>query len=145
MFCNSHTCIIKVMLQRHLILQALHVIGYDIHFPYILQKKLWHWFNNINNIKCELHILRDKGIYLTQLLGSMTKPIPITENLKKLKRQHKTPYEIFDYTMITDRLRTLSWSNDSHQAGVVKLVDGIPTFPLTNKSVLSKGHTFLKL
>ena len=35
----------------------------------------------------------------------------------------------FDYTTISDRLRTVSWSNDSYQTGVVKPVYGIPTFP----------------
>ena len=34
-----------------------------------------------------------------------------------------------------DRLMTVSWGNDSHQTSVVKPVDGIPTFPLTAKTV----------
>ena len=41
----------------------------------------------------------------------------------------------FDYTTIADRLRTVSWGNDSHPAGVVKPVYGIPTFQLTAKAV----------
>ena len=41
----------------------------------------------------------------------------------------------FDYTTIADRLRTVSWSNDSYQTGAVKPVYGIPTFPLTAKVV----------
>ena len=35
----------------------------------------------------------------------------------------------FDYTTISDRLRIVSWSNDSYPTGVVKPVYGIPTFP----------------
>ena len=35
--------------------------------------------------------------------------------------------------MIADRLRTVSRGNDIHPTGVVKLVYGIPTFPLTEK------------
>ena len=48
------------------------------------------------------------------------------------EKQHdntKTPPK----TSITQRLRTVSWSNDSQPTGVVKQVYGIPTFPLTAK------------
>ena len=41
----------------------------------------------------------------------------------------------FDYTTIADRLKTVSWSNDSHPTGGVKPIYGIPTFPLTAKDV----------
>ena len=41
----------------------------------------------------------------------------------------------FDYTTIAVGLRTVSWSNDSHQTRVVKLVYGIQSFPLTAKAV----------
>ena len=44
-------------------------------------------------------------------------------------RQHKNATKNFDYTTISDRLRMVSWSNDSYQTGVVKPVYGIPTFP----------------
>ena len=40
-------------------------------------------------------------------------------------------HQNFDYTTIADRLSTVSWSNNSHPAVVVKPVYGIPTFPLT--------------
>ena len=53
-------------------------------------------------------------------------------------------HQNFDYTIV-DRLRTVSWGNDSHQTGVVKQVYGIPTFPLTANAVQSKGHTFKNL
>ena len=42
------------------------------------------------------------------------------------------------YTTIADRLRTVSWSKNCHSGhptGVVKPVNGIPTFPLTAKDV----------
>ena len=42
-------------------------------------------------------------------------------------------HQNFDYTTIADRLRTVSWDNDSHPTGVVKPVYGIPTSPLTAK------------
>ena len=38
-------------------------------------------------------------------------------------------------TSITQRLRTASWSKDSHPTGVVKPVNGIPTLPFTSKVV----------
>ena len=62
---------------------------------------------------------REKGKDLTQL-SPMTTWQPW---------QHKNATKNFDYTTISDRLRTVSWSNDSYPTGVVKLVYGIPTFP----------------
>ena len=38
-------------------------------------------------------------------------------NVTTQKRNHKN----FDYTTIADRFRTVSWGNDSHPTGVVKL------------------------
>ena len=39
---------------------------------------------------------------------------------KRKKTQNAIKH--FDYTTIADRIRTISWSNDSHQTGVVKPV-----------------------
>ena len=44
-------------------------------------------------------------------------------------------HQNFDYTAIADRIRKVSWGNDSHPTGVVKPVYEIPTFPLTTKAV----------
>ena len=44
-------------------------------------------------------------------------------------------HQNFDDATIADQLRTVSWSNNSHPAGVVKPVYGYPTFPLTAKAV----------
>ena len=50
-------------------------------------------------------------------LGPMTKALIPTENNKKqLTRSHQN----VDYTMIAGRLRTVSWSNNSHPTGMVK-------------------------
>ena len=49
----------------------------------------------------------------------------------------------FDYKMIADRLRTVSWSSKSHQTGMVKPVSGIPTFPLT-ATAMNQKDTHLK-
>ena len=80
---------------------------------------------------------REKGRDLTQFYYKSPKP---TGKKQKATWQHTNATNIFDYTTIVDRLRTVSWGNDSHPTGVFKPVYGIPTFPLTTKAVLSKGH-----
>ena len=69
------------------------------------------------------------------LLSPMTEALTPTEKYKKQRDNTKNATKNFDYTTIADRLRTVSWGNDSHPAGVVKPVYGIPTFPLTAKAV----------
>ena len=51
-----------------------------------------------------------------------------------------TPPKTFDYTTIADRLRTVRWSNDSHQTAVVKVVYEIPTLKSTTKNCMIKGN-----
>ena len=58
------------------------------------------------------------------------KPLHRKKNPKKTTWQHKNATKNIDYTTIADRLRAVSWGNDSHQTGVVKPVYGIQTFPL---------------
>ena len=58
-----------------------------------------------------------------------------TEKIQKAMWQHKNATKHFDNTTIADRLRTVSWGNDSHPTGVVKPVYGIPTFPLTEEKL----------
>ena len=65
----------------------------------------------------------------------MTEALTPTEKSKKQRDSTKNATKNFDYTTIADRLRTVSWGNDSHPASVVKPVYGIPTFPLTAKAV----------
>ena len=65
----------------------------------------------------------------------MTKAPTPTEKSEKQRDNNKKCHQNFDYTMIADRLRTVSWGNDSHPIGVVKLVYGIPTFPLAAEAV----------
>ena len=64
----------------------------------------------------------------------MTKAPTPTEKIQK-HRDNTKRQQIFDYTTIADRLRTVSWGNDSHPTGVVKPVYDILTFPLTAKAV----------
>ena len=68
-------------------------------------------------------------------LSPMTKAPTPTEKSKKQRDNTKNATKNFDYTTIADRLRTVSWGNDSHPTGVVKPLYGIPTFPLTAKAV----------
>ena len=55
--------------------------------------------------------------------------------IQKATWQHKNATKNFDYTKIADRLRTVSWSNNSHPTGVIKPVYERSTFPLTAKAV----------
>ena len=59
----------------------------------------------------------------------MTKAPTTTES------DNTNPTKTFDYTTSADRLRTVSWDNDSHPTGMVKPIYGIRTFPLTTKAV----------
>ena len=61
----------------------------------------------------------------------MTKAPTPTEKSKTQRRDHKNASKNFDYTVIEDPLRTVSWSNNSQPTSVVKPVNGIPTFPHT--------------
>ena len=65
----------------------------------------------------------------------MTKAPTPTEKYKKQRDNTKTPPKNFDYTTIAGWLRSVSLGNDSHPIGLVKLVYGIPTFPLTTNAV----------
>ena len=77
---------------------------------------------------------RQKETDLTQ--SYMYDKSPYTyRKIQKATWQHKNATKNFDYTTIADRLRTVSWGNDSHPTGGVKPVYGIPTFPLIAKAV----------
>ena len=75
----------------------------------------------------------------------MTEALTPTEKSKQQRVNTTNATKKVDYTTIADRLRTVSWGNESHPADVVKPVYRIPTFPLTAKAVKSKGHTFKNL
>ena len=55
-------------------------------------------------------------------LSSETNTPAPTEKSKKQRDNIKNATKNFDYTTIADRLRTVSWSNNSHPTGVVKPV-----------------------
>ena len=64
-----------------------------------------------------------------------TKAPTARDKSKKERKQHKNVTQNFDCTTIADRLRTVSWSNNSQPTGVVKEVYGYSTFLLTTKAV----------
>ena len=74
----------------------------------------------------------------------MTKA-PTLQKSQKQRDNIKNATKNFDYTMITEPLRTVSWSNSSHPTGVIKPVYERSTFPLTATAVKSKGHTFKEM
>ena len=75
---------------------------------------------------------REKGRDLTQ---SCDKNPYTHRTIQKVTWQHKNATKNFDYTTIADRLRTVSWSNNSHPTGVVRPVYERSTFPLIAKVV----------
>ena len=71
----------------------------------------------------------------------MTKAPTQTEKSKKQRDNTKTPPKLRLHR-IADRLRTVSWSNDSYSTGVVKTVYGIQTFQLTMDATWDSGEDY---
>ena len=70
------------------------------------------------------------------LFNPMTKASTPTEKKNKKKRDNiKNATKNFEYTTMSNQLRTVSWSNSSHCTDVVKKVKERSTFPLTAKVV----------
>ena len=66
-----------------------------------------------------------------EIWRSAIRKVPtVTETDKKQRDITKTP-PTFDYTTIADRLRTISWSNDSQPTGVVEPAKGVLNLPPT--------------
>ena len=88
---------------------------------------------------------RKKGKWLSSLSSNtVSGTLPLLIIMKQIQEkkeeiwlspmttwQHKNATKNFYYTTISDRLRTVSWSNNSYPTGVVKPVYRIPTFPST--------------
>ena len=87
---------------------------------------------------------REKGRDMTR---SYDKSPHTDRKIQKATWQHKNATKLFNYTMIADRLRAVSWGNDSYPTGVVKPVNGIPTLktlPKSSKSCDCVTFRFLK-
>ena len=69
--------------------------------------------------------IREKGRDLTQ---SSDKSAYTHRKLQKAKWQHKNATKNFDYTTIAVRSTPVSWSNDSHPAGVLNRFTGSQPF-----------------
>ena len=78
--------------------------------------------------------LNNEGEKERDLTQSYNKSHYTDRKIQKATWQHKNANKISDHTF-ADRLKTISWGNDSHPTGVFKPVYGIPTFPLTAKAV----------
>ena len=70
----------------------------------------------------------------------MTKAPSPTEMTKGQSDNTNNATKKLDYTVIADRLRTVSWINYSYPTGVVNLVYE-PTFQLTASAVYSRVRT----
>ena len=66
-------------------------------------------------------------------LRIMTKAPTPTEKNPKINMTTQKCYQNYDCTTIADRLRTVSWINNSNLTGAVKPVYGHPAFPLTTR------------
>ena len=78
------------------------------------------------------HEWREKGRDLTQSYDKS----PYTHRIiKKTNATTQNATKNFDYKTITDRLRTVSWGNDSDATGMIKPVYGILTLTLTARAV----------
>ena len=75
----------------------------------------------------------------------MTKNPTPTEKSKKEIENTKTATKNLDYTTIVDRIRTVSWSKNSHPTCVVKPIYESLTFPPTATAMFSEGLTFKNL
>ena len=73
--------------------------------------------------KCEKLTTTDDGQHMITIV-----------HLSLRLRCTKNATNNFDYTTTAGRLRTVSWSNDSYQTGVVKPVYGRPIFQLSAKA-----------
>ena len=109
------------------------------------RKERIEWMNNKRDVRMQLMngVMKEwinKSIEKTRHL-IMTKPLHPQKNQKCNVTAQKCHQNAI-YKTIVDRLRTVSWSSDSHPTGVVKPIYGTPAFPLTAKAVLLKGHTF---
>ena len=96
----------------------------------------WTFRKTRGDVKCMgrywRHVSSEKRRDLTQ---SYDKSPYTRRKIEKAMWQHKNATKDFDYITIADRLRTVSFGNDSHPTGVVKPDYGIPTFPLNAKAV----------
>ena len=92
-------------------------------WPIVVQNILQHYIETTEYkfITTSILALREKGRDLTQ---SYDKSPYIDRKFRKATRQHKNVTKNVDYTTIAERLRTVSWGNDSHPTGVVKPVYG---------------------
>ena len=70
----------------------------------------------------------------------MTKAPKPTEMSKGQYDNTNNATKKFDYRAVSDRLRTVSWSNFGHPTGVVNLVYE-PNLPTPHKSRVIKRHT----
>ena len=81
---------------------------------------------------------REKGCDLTQSYEKC----PCTNTQIQQRDNTKSATKHFDYTTISNWLRTVNKSNESHPSCVDKPFYGIPIVQITAKDVDSKGHTF---
>ena len=100
-----------------------HLHHWFMHLWYVSTKKGQKLYNNrhydcpLSHLRCVYSgFLKEKG---RDLAHSYDKSPYTDRKIQKATFQHKKATKNFDYTTIADRLRTVSWGNDSHPTGVV--------------------------
>ena len=73
------------------------------------------WGTTLSLHSQNVSLIRDNGRDQTQFYDKS----PYTHQNTKKQHDNTKHHQNFDNTTISDRLRTVSWSNDSHQSGVV--------------------------
>ena len=78
-------------------------------------------------------------IWLSPMTKKTLHPQKNPESNVATQKRHQN----FDYTTISDRLRTISWSNNSNPTGVVKPVLRAPDLPTNCNSCVNNGSPIL--
>ena len=89
--------------------------------------------DHVHYLKSAILPEEKKGRDLTQTYDK--NPSTDRQRLNAKWQHKKTATKTFDYITTAHQLRTVSWSDDIQQTGVVKPVYRIPTFQLTIKAL----------
>ena len=110
---------------------VIYILGKRAHVDLLIEASLdfIRMANTTNVADSCLLFKREKERDLSQSYDKS----PFTyRKIKIATSQHKNAIKNFDYTTISDRHRTVSWSNSSHSTGLAKPVyERRSTFPLT--------------
>ena len=132
---NGQTLVFDIYLLRLIGIKLCQINKLLCEFSYPMGKN-WFWCKNSSvslwnrTVYCEKERKRYDSVLWQKPLQQ--------QKIPKSKLTTQTRHQNLDYTTIAGRLRTVSWSNDSHPTSVVKPVYGIRTFPLITKRIYKR-------